>query len=176
MTEPGGGNRHTPAYPIQQPTPDVPPFTLQQLAPQRPKRRTGPMVALAALAALVLLAGGALLYIGRDAIHLPGTGSTFTVSGTLYLAEGRMRGRCVGELGYNDIQGGGQVAITDASGKVLAIGELDAGESQGSGCLFHFTVPNVPAGKGIYAIEIGRRPPVRYNEVDLKDGVDLSLG
>ncbi|MFG1846787.1 hypothetical protein [Micromonospora carbonacea] len=91
---------------------------------------------------------------------------------------------CAGMGGYDDIAGGTQVLVTDPAGVNLAVGALDDGQpvidpdddSRATSCLFEFEVPNVPSGKGIYGIEVGRRGKVQYKEADLGEKLSLSLG
>lgn len=83
---------------------------------------------------------------------------------------------CQGWQGFSDVAGGAQVTVTDAAGKVLAIGTLDHGVATGittadvNGlpraelCTLLFTVTGLPQGVGPYGVEVAHRGVVRYDE------------
>jgi hypothetical protein len=110
--------------------------------------------------------------------------STFDVSGTFTVkaALGSTDG------GYTDIAPGTQVTVKDASGKVLALGnlgpgytsELFGGETAVAGtaykCGFDFSVSNIPEGQAFYAIEVAHRGDVRYARANLNVPLVLTLG
>lgn len=116
------------------------------------------------------------------------TPATFTARGALQLDDVGPKWKtgsgCAGSGGYDDIQGGAQVVVKDRAGTVLAIGELAAGLvdhhptiEDAKICLFLFSVFNVPAGQGIYGVEISHRGVVQFNEADLFAGeAQLTLG
>lgn len=131
------------------------------------KRRTGLIVALAVIGALVL-AGGAgtgVWFVARHGVPAV-VPSTFDVHGTLVIQDD-----CT-SLGYSDIGTGTQVTVTDESGTVLGIGDL----GQQGQCRWSFLVLNVPAGHRFYGVGIGRRGTIQYTEAQLRAGVSLSLG
>jgi len=155
---------HVAPYPLQ-PAPGGEPFTLQRLAPAK-RRRTGLRIALAA-AALVVLAGAALMYLALR-------GGSFTMTGTLIL----QAGQGCREPGYGDISDGGQVTVHDETSAVIAIGTLGVGEVDihQHSCVWDFRVENVPGGKRFYGIEIGRRPVLRFSEAQAREKLKLTLG
>lgn len=85
---------------------------------------------------------------------------------------------CEGLNGFADIRAGTQVAVTDASGKALAVDELEQGvaldittEADGmhraASCELRFKVTAIPPGVGPYGVEVGHRGVTRYDEHDL---------
>jgi hypothetical protein len=86
---------------------------------------------------------------------------------------------CQGRQGFADIAGGAQVTVTDASGKVLAIGALWRGTASGitssdvnglpqaETCTLPFSVPGIASGAGPYGVEIAHRGIVRFDEGNL---------
>lgn len=156
---------------------------------------------IAATAATILLTGcgvtGNLPFVGKSSP----TPSTFNVIGTVTVQAGEGSvgtegGNCVTEGGFSDIASGGQVTITNESGKVVALGTLDAGRATGvmvlptfnpetgqieqvpqaTKCVFGFSVPSVPEGENFYAIEMGHRKPLKYTRSELATPLSLTLG
>lgn len=137
--------------------------------PAKSKRRWGLW---AAIAALALIAGAAaywFLFAGDLTVRgkLVLTGSSEVYAGNT---------NCRGIKGYDDIRQGAQITVTDATGAVIAIGALGAGEATGKACEFSFTINGVPSGEGFYGIEISHRGVLRYAEGDLDGPLTLSLG
>ncbi|GAB3424442.1 hypothetical protein [Flindersiella endophytica] len=108
--------------------------------------------------------------------------AAFTVSGTFTVeaataamtsADG---GGCWTDDGYDDIDSGTQVVVRDRHGTTMAIGELGAAERDGSNCAFSFVVSEVPAGKGIYRIEVSHRGELEYTEEQIRTHLELELG
>jgi hypothetical protein len=130
----------------------------------------GLLVSLLVLA--VLLCGGgaaaiAVVTLGRSPIRTPlSRPATFPVHGRLIIGGG-----CSG-FGYSDIGDGTEVTLTDDAGKVLSVGQL----SSAGGCLWNFTLPDVPVGGKFYGITISHRGTVHFTEKELRAGVTLSLG
>jgi len=85
---------------------------------------------------------------------------------------------CVGEEGYDDISAGAQVTVYDRSGAVLAIGGLGPGlVDDGYNCVFRIRVEKVPAGHGLYQVEVSHRGKVAFSEAEgLAGDVTLTLG
>lgn len=156
------------------------------IQPQRPSRL--PLVAtLAAVAvALVLAVGiGGILYVRHGgesplaAVKGAAGPSPYRVTGSVTLPRGYDGlSTCAGNGGYQDIHEGAQVVISDSAGATIALGRLDAGSASGGrGCVLPFSVPNVPAGKGFYGIEVSHRGILRYEEHDISTReIELSLG
>lgn len=86
---------------------------------------------------------------------------------------------CSGTGGYDDIQAGTSVVVSDENGKVLATGHLDAGKiSALETCRFTFDLNGVPDAS-FYQVEVSHRGKVTFSSDDLsKKGwqVDLTLG
>jgi hypothetical protein len=77
-----------------------------------------------------------------------------------------------------DVQEGGEVVVSDASGKTLGIGQLSNPVHGGWGyCTLNWQVDNVPAGANFYGIEVGHRGVVKVTEQQLEGGaVNLTVG
>jgi hypothetical protein len=106
-------------------------------------------------------------------------GGTFTLTGTegedFLQAESA---GCFGYGGYDDIEAGLQVVISNEANTVIGNGALGPGEITDDGCLFRFQVRDVPVAK-FYNIEVGRRGKLNYSYDQMKAaswGVSLTLG
>jgi hypothetical protein len=117
--------------------------------------------------------------------------STFTVTGTFALhgtpdlgdGEGQILvtdsdSTCAGENGYDDIQDGVEVTISDSSGKTLALGDLEGStyEATHHTCRFDIVVDGVPSGRDFYRVEVSHRGEQQYTQADLEAGIALTLG
>ncbi|GAA3217868.1 hypothetical protein ACFP63_08880 [Oerskovia jenensis] len=58
-------------------------------------------------------------------------------------------GQCTAHSSYSDIEEGVQVSISDSTGKVVGVGNLEPGTMLTSDCAWKFRV-DVPAGGGFY--------------------------
>lgn len=94
-------------------------------------------------------------------------------------------GPCQVEEGYDDIAEGRSVVIRDSKGETVAIGDLGAvvlavveGETdmRMTYCRAHFSVDEVPRGRGFYSVEVGSRGEVEFSEEALFDSPQLTLG
>jgi hypothetical protein len=134
----------------------------------------GGLMAALIVVVLVVLPGGKS---GRPSAVAPQP-STLTVVGSLSLHDVETDlNNCVGTGGYYDIQGGTQVVITDSANTAIAVGRLMPGTQNGSDeCDFAFALADVPAGKGIYGIEVSHRGKLSFNEADLRHLINLTLG
>lgn len=84
---------------------------------------------------------------------------------------------CSGERGYSDLRAGAQVTVYDASGKAIALGNVNDSQRKDGRCTLSFVVADVPGGQGIYEVEVAHRGKVRYDEERAKSGtVSLTLG
>lgn len=115
----------------------------------------------------------------------PETPQTVTFGGTFTLEDDdgiTVDGsRCFGDEGYDDISTGTQVTVYDRSGKVLAIGDLGPGLVKdgywADTCVFSILVEKVPAGRGLYQIEVSHRGKIAFSEAKgLAGDITLSLG
>lgn len=69
------------------------------------------------------------------------------------------------------------MTVSDAAGTVVATGALRPGTGLSSGCLFPFTVNDVPTTSDSYSVEVGHRGEVTFGRDDLDlFGAQLSLG
>jgi hypothetical protein len=113
---------------------------------------------------------------------------TLTVDADVTTSEDAVGGSCFPSDGYSDIRLGAQVTVTDDSGKVVALGSLQAGKVSelwgedtpslfgfASKCEFDFTVDQVPAGHPFYSIEVAHRGQVRFTPAQLDSNVALTL-
>lgn len=112
--------------------------------------------------------------------------STFNVGGRLDLSMVKVwqpGTACQGEGGYDDVVGGAQVKILDATGAVIAFGNLSSGMSVqlfdvktgSSHCRFTFSVLGVPAKGDIYGVEVAQRGVVQFQKSNAEK-LQLSLG
>ena len=103
---------------------------------------------------------------------------TFLLSGTEgedFFSDG---GGCQGTSGYDDVEPGLQVTISDQSGTVIGTGALDSGQVLEAGCVFRFEVNNIPVAS-FYKVAVGRRGEISYSLDQMKQAswsVELSLG
>jgi len=82
--------------------------------------------------------------------------------------------------GYDDVQEGAQVTVSNSSGNVLAVGRLENGIYNGGSMhvTFEFTVDDLPDA-AIYQVEVAHRGALTYSKRDLTVRgwtVDLTLG
>lgn len=134
---------------------------------------------IATLAVLALAGGLTLGYL------LTRTGD-ITIRGTVQLSRGDFTwssgAGCWGTGGYKDIREGASVTVTDATGATIAMGQLDQAEpdmdtpSTARACVLHFTVEDVPAGKGFYSVRVTHRDGPQYPEERLTEELHLTLG
>lgn len=161
---------------------DTPEFTLTNLtqpsgpAPGARRKRTGLIVGLIAAATAVIAAGGVGAYV------LLGQG--MTVNGIMVLTDqsGGIQvdstngSACVGKGGFQDMQAGTSVNITDAGNATIGLGALNGGEYDTTkGCVFSWKISDVPAGKKYYGVEVGHRGVVKFTESEMRHLVTLSL-
>lgn len=89
-------------------------------------------------------------------------------------------GRCDGAGEYSDIGEGSAVTVSDASGKVAAVGRLAAGSANPgspSGCTFAFSVPGVPTGPDFVQMEVAHRGRISISAPQAATGTTaLTLG
>lgn len=116
----------------------------------------------------------------KTSTHPPAP-KTVRVAGTMSLPGGgyvgngfKDGGRCYGNQGYDDIDAGAQVTISDDSGRTLAITQLRGGRVSELECVFKFRA-TVPAGKRFYGIEVTHRGVIKEPESKLGH-VALTLG
>lgn len=158
-------------------------------APPKPGRPVWPFVAVIALlvAALVTVIAwprGNNKPAPTAAVVSPAAAATFSVTGTLTLKAGQFikddSQLCWGDGGYDDLAMGASVTITDASGTVIGVGQVDSAHNDGGmtgTCGLSFKVDGVPTGKGFYGVEVSHRGAIKESEQDLKTGsADLAIG
>jgi len=82
---------------------------------------------------------------------------------------------CTTKGGYRDLAQGAPVTVYNGAGTAVATGSLDAGKWF-SGCMFTFTIPNVPESP-VVQVEVSHRGKVPFSLEGAKSGkVDLTLG
>lgn len=152
-----------------------------------PRGNRGWLIAAGVAAAVLLVAAGAvgalLLTSDKspvDVVKAVAGPKSFRVTGTLTLQDSdgyTGTSTCAGKRGYDDIGQGAQVTVSDAAGATVAIGRLGPGEKQSFGCVFNFSVPDVPAGKSFYGIEVSHRGVLKYTEAEISTAnLALTLG
>lgn len=200
---------YVPGYADRQPTSTTPPLGQPQAwqaplppssappGPPAPGSRAG-LIAVLVLGVLVLMAAtglGVWIFTRPDTTAAPATSPSappsVDVAGTVVLKQGQFTWNSVGDptcqgwKGFEDIQGGASVTITDAGGKALLVGSLGRGTAQGittesdgmhraGSCELPFIVSGVPGGVGPYGVEVSHRGVVHVNEGQL-GSVQLSL-
>lgn len=138
-----------------------------------------------AIAALIALS---LTGCGTAAAPKP-TATPFEVAGTVGVPPyGLLTGAaggvtavgdpCHADDGFDDIAEGAQVVVSDARGKTVGVGILQAGTFTGGKCQFPFTVDAVPSGSRFYGIHVGNsnRGTLQYTRAHLASGVHLTIG
>jgi hypothetical protein len=183
-------------------TPDTPDLTLSQLtrpaghAPGARKRRTGLVVGLVVIGAVVLGGAGVALglSLGRHgatagAAATTAAAGTLVVEGYLELDRGDFTWKseddpvCSGTNAFSAFRRGAEVTVSDATGKTLVVGALDDGRAvdisngYAGSCRLTFTVRGVPRGVGPYSLAVSQRPAGHYTESELTSrAVELSFG
>ncbi|MCD7437290.1 hypothetical protein K4B79_03530 [Streptomyces lincolnensis] len=102
---------------------------------------------------------------------------TFALTGTFELTDGVVAdglGGCTGSDGYDDIFEGAAVTVYDGAGTVIATGQLgDSTLDSDRTCRFGVAVADVPAGKGVYKVEVSHRGTVQLTETEAQSGASL---
>ncbi len=189
------------------PTDDQPP----QPAPPSRKRIIWILAGVAALAAVIVATVIGTVLVTKDepaaqpspsAASAAQTARKHTVRGNITLGlgdflwsdgtgEGNVGPNCAGDGGFNDITTGATITVTDATGTVVAVGELgssfpelveDGTDADGqtvyraTSCRISFTIPGVPAGHRFYGVEVTHRGKIQVPEGELSESVELTLG
>jgi hypothetical protein len=144
------------------------------------RRRVGALLITLGVLAVLLLSGG--LALASSHRHASAHARTFAVQGQLIIKTTEttipgINSPCDG-LRRPDLHSGAAVTVSSA-GTTLATGTLGVGtetvSTTGGVCVFPFAVANVPAGKKVYEVQIGRHAPVQVSEADLPKAV-LTIG
>lgn len=129
----------------------------------------------------------------KPEVKTPPPPATFTLNGAITVnadavsSDQVVGGSCASATGYDDVQSGAQVTVTDAAGKVVAVGALQAGlvselfdkeplRGFASRCSFGFKVLGVAGGQDIYSVEVSHRGEVRFSRAQLDKPISLTLG
>jgi hypothetical protein len=157
--------------------------------PRRPRRWFERPEILIPLGLVVFLVLGLGIYAATNSVGQKATPTTTTqgrhvitgrfllsgMEGEDFFADG---GGCQGTRGYDDVEPGLQVTISDQSGTVIGTGTLDSGRVLETGCVFRFEVNNIPVAS-FYKVAVGRRGEISYSLDQMKQAswsVELSLG
>lgn len=100
-----------------------------------------------------------------------------------YAVEQRDGALCWGDGGYDDIDGGAAVTVTDQNGTVIGAGQLGPGSyvvgnleaGKLPKCVFGVVVPGLPTTPTFYGITVTHRGTIQFRRDEL-DGFVLSLG
>lgn len=117
------------------------------------------------LGAVVALCLAAAAGCGSDPITVTGQVSVPMLDPDVTVSRPVEGDRCTAAAGYNDIAAGGQVVVTDGSGKTLGAAPLGEGRMHsphptgdeqwiGASCVFAFRVPGVD-GADRYRVHVG---------------------
>jgi hypothetical protein len=99
----------------------------------------------------------------------------------LGLATRKEGSACAGSVGgADDISSGVQVTVTDEKGTVIGASALEGGKfthptKDKLGCVFGFTVANVPLGRTFYGVAVSHRGIVQFTPDSAKTP-ELTLG
>lgn len=116
------------------------------------------------------------------------TPDTFDLLGVLEVSQAKPLGEdgkpCLATGGYDDIEAGVQVRVTDSAGEVVALSELLPGVAKDNYptvpgtdmCRFPFVVGDVPGQVGdIFGVEVDNRGSVNFEVDDEMTSVTLTL-
>ncbi|MEU4097917.1 hypothetical protein [Streptomyces sp. NPDC026673] len=118
---------------------------------------------------------------GLSTFGEPDAPGTFTLTGTMTLTGDTVLAddgvRCVGSSGYDDIREGTGITVYDSAGRVIATGNLGAGDNSSLSCKFPVSVPGVPKGSKFYQVEISHRGKITVSSEEAEAGeFGASLG
>jgi hypothetical protein len=169
----GASPEPSPSSAPRPPEPEPPPGSGTRAAPRQGTPWLVPVIVGVAAVLLLCCAGAAV-----TGFFLVRADRDFTVTGDLTLsgAGGASDGTsCRGTGGYDDIDEGTDVVVSDAAGKTLAIGRLRAGTTKDGDCVFPFTVSRVPKSEKFYGVTISHRGTLNYTRQDLKEPLHLVI-
>lgn len=154
-------------------TPQPTPYYTPTPPRRKPQRTPWIVLAVAVVAAAtaITLAAAGVFSSNNPTDPQPVVAATFVIHGTVSVS----CGTCTG---YGDIRDGAQVEIVDNAHNVLAAGALDVNTDVFSNT-HTFTVPGVPAGRGMYGVHVGNvnRGVVWESEDQVvSSGFALSIG
>lgn len=108
----------------------------------------------------------------------PAAASGHDVTGTFDLVadEGAVIGNtCTGEGGYDDIEEGAQIKVTNEDGTLIGTASLGRGSRvEGRRCRFEWTASDLPDA-AFYNFELGRRGELTYSKADM-EAADWTVG
>lgn len=148
--------------------PIPPTATLPDAPARRSRRGIGTVAVVAGIAVVAIAALVTLPKLGTLVAATPvpsATPAQYVLTGTFKLYDDDLGGvnSCWGKGGYDDIRGGLDVVVRDASHTILATSNLDEGAHTGNGvCTFIFAVKGVPKAT-FYSIEVGHRGELTYS-------------
>jgi hypothetical protein len=163
--------------------PSVPPPLVVVTPPKKRMRWEIPIVV--ATVGVLLVGGISLIGLlrGQSATPAPSPVGQMDVRGSITLPwSGSFldpnSNECLGKDGYSDLAPGGQVTVTDETGKVVAVGRITTGQgSPYRDCVLLFEVAGVPRGAKFYGVEVTHRGKIQKTEGDLDSGtLNLTIG
>ena len=135
-----------------------------------------------AAGAAVVGAGLIAVVVATSSPAAPSGPAAFTTTGMFRLemyGYAKDTGPECGGLGaFSDVGSSTQVRVTDQfdTTTALATGGLDAPHYVNHGCEWRFTVPNVPAGHGVYAVVIGKGTSEEVSEDAMRTPIMITDG
>ena len=134
-----------------------------------------------AAAITVALVGGTTEVAGTSSVNATAsysTGGVLLLYATGSLDRTLLPGSgCEGTNGYDDITEGAPVTLYDQSGTIVAAGALGAGTVTSTGCMFTFTIPDIPFTADFFQYEITHRGKLTASKQELLDSsLSASLG
>jgi hypothetical protein len=101
---------------------------------------------------------------------------TITVAGIVTLTDnegfvGHSTGStCAGTGGYDDLALGTSVTVYDGGSAIIGGGYVNAATYNDNACVLAFEIPEIPAGKGFYQVEISHRGKISEDEKNVELG------
>jgi hypothetical protein len=101
---------------------------------------------------------------------------TITVAGIVTLTDNEgfvghsSGGTCAGTGGYDDLALGTSVTVYDGGSAIIGGGYVNAATYNGNACVLAFEIPEIPAGKGFYQVEISHRGKISEDEKNVELG------
>ena len=134
------------------------------------------------IAAVVALFGVSVILADHGVAGRAVMPDTITVAGVVMLTDDdgftghSTGGICAGDGGYDDLAAGASVTVYDGSSAIIGGGFVDSATYNGSSCVLSFDIPDIPAGRGFYQVEISHRGKISEDEKNTKVGTLYFVG
>jgi hypothetical protein len=131
------------------------------------RRCVAAVVALVAVAAVLMPKGIEGRAVMPDTITVAGIVTLTDNEGFVGHSSG---GTCAGTGGYDDLALGTSVTVYDGGSAIIGGGYVNAATYNGNACVLAFEIPEIPAGKGFYQVEISHRGKISEDENNVELG------